>query len=96
MAYYCYHCKRELQGCEHTGRGDICPFCNAELHCCLNCKFYDPNVYNECHETNADRVLEKDRANFCDYFTFLEGPRAQVEDKKKATLSKLDELFKKK
>jgi hypothetical protein len=30
--------------------------------------FHDPSCDNQCREPQADRVLEKERANFCDYF----------------------------
>ena len=43
-------------------------YCHADAHVCKNCEFYDPKVYNECRETSADVVREKERANFCDYF----------------------------
>jgi hypothetical protein len=34
----------------------------------LNCIFYDRSRYNECGESNADRVVDKEKGNFCDYF----------------------------
>ena len=96
MAFYCYHCGKEIIITDRVGRGDTCPFCNAEAHCCLNCFYYDPSVYNECRETNADRVLEKDRANFCDYFSFVPGRKPSKHASKDAAINKLEELFKKK
>ncbi len=33
-----------------------------------NCRFFDPGKNNQCSETQADYVREKDKANFCDYF----------------------------
>ena len=36
---------------------------------CLNCRFHDPNAYNECRESSAERVRERDRANRCEYFS---------------------------
>lgn len=50
------------------GRRDECEKCRADVHVCRNCKHYDPKAYNECRETQADRVQEKERSNFCDYF----------------------------
>jgi hypothetical protein len=96
MSYHCHHCGNELTILDRVGRGDTCPSCHSDLHCCLNCIFYDPQAYNECREPNAERVLEKDRANFCDYFSFAEGKRSlKKEGEKKEVFSKLDELFKK-
>ena len=36
----------------------------------LNCTFYDKNRANECFEPQVERVKEKDRSNYCDYFRF--------------------------
>ncbi|MBL7685951.1 MAG: hypothetical protein JNK65_07965 [Deltaproteobacteria bacterium] len=95
MTYHCHQCSKELLGCEKTGRGDICPFCDADLHCCKNCIHYDPKIYNECRENNAERILTKDRANFCEYFEFFQGTRAAQEQAKQSALSALEDLFKK-
>lgn len=38
------------------------------MRVCLNCHFYQPSAHWECHETIPERVAEKDRSNFCDYF----------------------------
>ena len=47
---------------------DTCPNCDADLHCCRNCRFYDPGKHNECAETQAEWVRDKVAANYCDYF----------------------------
>jgi hypothetical protein len=62
----------------------------------LNCTHYDPRAYNGCREPHAERVLDKDRSNFCDFFAYAplsEAPQAS-RGKKKPSLSKLDDLFK--
>lgn len=46
-----------------------CRACRAQLHVCRLCEFFDPHVANQCREPVADFVKEKERANFCDYFT---------------------------
>lgn len=54
--------------------GDIVPFraecerCSADLHVCLNCRFYDRYVENQCREDAADPVANKDRRNLCEYW----------------------------
>jgi len=40
------------------------------------CKFYDPKVYNECIEVNAERIVDKEKANFCDYFSLSAAAKA--------------------
>jgi hypothetical protein len=51
------------------GRADVCPGCNADLHVCRLCTFYDTTVANACREPIAEHVGNKERANFCGYFT---------------------------
>jgi hypothetical protein len=53
-----------------VGRKDTCPYCLSELRCYLNCRHYNHNSYNQCRESQADRVMEKDRSNFCDFSVF--------------------------
>jgi hypothetical protein len=57
------------------------------------CKFYDPKVYNECHESNADRIVDKEKANFCDYFVLSGGGNAGPS--KDDLINSADALFKK-
>jgi len=99
MSYYCFKCGNEvsLEQCSSVPRSASCPKCHADLHACLNCKHYDQRAYNECHEPQAERVLDKERSNFCDYFAFRESdkPGLQKPDPKEGHLKKLDDLFKK-
>ncbi len=69
----CHRCRKTLTLTDHIGRREMCAFCGADLHVCLNCRFYDPGIYNGCREPQAERVLDKDRSNFCDYFDFRHG-----------------------
>lgn len=92
---HCFSCNKELSFPGIIGRRDECPHCRADVHVCKNCEHYDPKVYNECRETQADVVREKDRANFCDYFTPRKGGNA-AEDKKAALRAAAEALFKKK
>ena len=66
----CSRCKKELTLENKVTRREACPFCGWDLHVCLNCRFYDPGAYNQCREPQAERVLDKERSNFCDYFLF--------------------------
>ena len=92
----CFSCAQELDISVKPGRGDECPGCGADVKVCLNCRFFDDTAYNECSEPQADRVLEKDRANYCDYFEFSgsggKGPGGGgkgAEDKARDELKKL-------
>jgi hypothetical protein len=50
-------------------RLDECRQCHAELHVCKLCRFYDVTVAKHCREPIAEEVRDKQRANYCDYFT---------------------------
>lgn len=91
----CHACEREnpIHTGEKPGFRDECEACRADLHVCRNCAFWDPSAYNECRESSAERVSDRDRANRCEYFKGeREGMRAGTE----ATdaLSALEDLFK--
>lgn len=91
----CHACgaKSDIDG--PVGREATCEQCNAYLHCCLNCTFYDTTAYNECAEPMAERVVDKDQANFCDYFK-PGAERKAAGDSGQAAKQQLADLFKKK
>lgn len=35
---------------------------------CRNCAYFAPGSHNDCREPAAERVVDKERANFCEYF----------------------------
>ncbi len=45
-----------------------CEGCKVELHVCRMCEFFDTTVSNSCREPIAEKVNDKNRANFCGYF----------------------------
>ncbi len=63
----CWNCGESLSPLDY-GRGDICKKCGRDTRTCKGCKHYDRDAHNQCHETIAERVVEKERSNFCDYF----------------------------
>ncbi len=85
----CFRCKKELNLSGRPGRGEACPHCGSDVKVCLNCKFHDGNSYNECRETAAERVVDKDKANFCEYFEPGSGPAVRED-----ALKGLNDLFK--
>jgi hypothetical protein len=88
----CHKCGATIDS-EAVSRRDECHGCGSDLRVCLNCTFYDPGRANQCFEPQAERVTEKDRSNYCDFFQFMqEGQRTSgKEDAKKLW----QELFKK-
>ncbi len=63
----CWKCRKETN-IEKPVRGDECPFCHADLHVCKACDFYESGSHNDCRESSAEFVSDKERSNFCDYF----------------------------
>jgi hypothetical protein len=57
------------------------------------CRHYDKNSYNECRESMADRITEKEKANFCDYFII--GNSGSENNKKDDIWAAAAALFKK-
>ncbi|MGH9327019.1 MAG: hypothetical protein ACRD2B_10110 [Terriglobia bacterium] len=66
----CWKCggSNEVVSGEKISRSAECPGCGADLRCCRNCEFYDPSKHNQCAETEAEWVRDKEAANYCDYF----------------------------
>ena len=94
---FCYKCGTDLgiKPGNLVGRGDSCGKCRADVRVCKNCKNYDPKAYNECHEPMADRVVDKEKSNFCDYFSLRAGPHTgPIKDEAAEARKKLDALFK--
>ena len=67
-SFRCFHCGSEISYVDRVGIREECGKCHSDAHSCKNCAFYDPKVYNECKEPQAEVVREKERANVCDYF----------------------------
>ena len=71
-----------------------CSVCRADLHVCRMCVFFDPGVRRGCKEPVADEVSDRERANFCGYFTPERGLGPGVEDgTSQAARAELDSLF---
>jgi hypothetical protein len=94
----CAFCGKGLELSGNVGRQDTCPHCRRDLRCCRQCRFFDRNAYNECREVNAERIVDKERSNFCDYFILRGsgGKRGRGLDRTQAAKKALEALFKKK
>lgn len=91
----CFSCGAELElSPGNIGRNEECPKCRSDVRVCLNCRHYDTNSYNECGEPMAERVVDKKKSNFCDYFS-LGGGGSSEGASKKELFEQLDNLFKK-
>ncbi len=90
----CWHCGNELGPLDY-GREATCGKCGRDTRVCKNCIFYERGAQNDCREPQAERVVDKERGNFCDYFKPKSGggSGAPTRDALKAAA---DALFKKK
>ena len=66
----CKKCGKPINQTEMF-RSSTCEFCGSDLHSCINCKFYEPGSHYDCHESVQERVSDKEKANFCDYFSVV-------------------------
>lgn len=90
----CHRCGAAVVVRDGVGRRDACLACGSDLHCCLNCGFHDPSLHNQCREPQAERQVDKEQGNFCEYFRFRSGGRMASGPARPADArSKLDALF---
>lgn len=91
----CFFCGAEVEILDRkVGRLDECESCGRDLHACFQCRLYDRSYHNQCRESQAQYVTDKERSNFCEFFEFgrdAEGDKKTAADAKR----KLDELFRK-
>jgi hypothetical protein len=98
----CHRCGRELQLPAGVQRTDSCPTCHSDVKVCLNCRFFDPHLSNQCREPQVEPVLEKDKANFCEFFQFRhtsaigQPGMGGTQSEKDRAKSAFESLFKKK
>ena len=91
----CYRCGNNLDDLPvPIGRRESCSKCGFDVRVCRNCKHYDLNSYNECRENMAERVVDKEKSNTCDYFVLGSAGSAKNTEAVDA-LKKLNDLFKK-
>ncbi len=85
----CHACSTSHLYDTTLSRRATCDHCAAELHCCLNCRFYEPGAYNDCREPSAERVVDKEASNFCDLFEPAAGGSNRPEADAKTDLERL-------
>ena len=103
--HVCHFCKTAVENPREVFRDSTCPSCHHDLKICLNCRFYSPGAHWDCSETIDEPVRDKDRANFCSFFSFRDSPAqgstgsapgskpSAKPDPKEQARRKLDKLF---
>lgn len=69
-ALECQLCGRPVAVSEPIPRDAECAGCARDLRSCRQCRHYDPSRNNQCRESEAELVVEKERRNFCEFFEF--------------------------
>ena len=92
----CQSCGNVVVVLGGVGRRDSCPTCGDDLHACVQCEFYDLSASDQCREPQAERMADKQQANFCEFFRLsraevAEARSSPAEDAK----ARLEALFKK-
>jgi hypothetical protein len=96
MSANCFKCGKPIAE-SNFGRRDSCESCGGDTRVCRNCKNYDRTKNNECREEQAPRIVEKERANFCEWFQpGGAGGAISPNSNKDALKSAAESLFKKK
>lgn len=94
--YYCFFCGNEVDVSDRIKHTETCFNCKSDLHCCMNCRHYDPGRKYQCRETINNPIYDKVSGNFCDMFLYLEGPPRKHDMKIRSDNAKkeADNLFK--
>ncbi len=92
VCWRCGHTLKEIP--RPITRLSRCIECRADLHVCRLCRHYDRTVLGQCRHERAERIVDKELANFCTYFR----PRPDAHsgsgnDKQRKARDELDALF---
>lgn len=94
----CVECSAIVSYVDEVQLTDICRNCNADIHTCRNCKFFDPGSPNQCMRPVAKRMDVKNERNSCPQFSpkiLLEKAVSEKkEDSSDAARRAFDDLFK--
>ena len=95
----CWFCGKPITENEPLGRSMRCS-CGKDLRSCRHCRFYLAESRGNCSEPNAEKQADKERGNFCDWFSLDPGYRNETAGQKKdtengkAARTAFDDLFK--
>ena len=68
-AFKCNQCGQLRQNLGELTTDETCLKCNADLHTCGNCRFFDTTTLWECRENITARVANKQARNECALFS---------------------------
>lgn len=90
----CWNCGTSLDDIPRPiSRHANCPKCFEVLHCCRMCRHYEPDKRPYCDHDRAEPPVEKENANFCDYFKPVNRFDSAGVSRSDSAKSDLDALF---
>ena len=90
----CHKCGAEwVSEKKRPAFSEYCDQCSAYLHCCKNCRFYEPGAHNDCRIGTTEWVADKARGNYCDEFEFADTTKTSDSSRKSAGGEAFDSLF---
>ncbi|MDR2965008.1 MAG: hypothetical protein LBU88_04465 [Treponema sp.] len=94
----CWYCGKPITAPRPIGRSARCDSCGKDLRSCKNCLFFLPGGRGDCKESGAEMQPDKERANFCDWFSLNDKNRpgdGQYKEREKAESARaaFDNLF---
>ena len=96
----CWYCGSAIEEADPIGRSLRCPKCGKDLRVCRHCRFYLSGARGDCSESQAAPPQDKERANFCDWFSLNARFREETpgekgaRDRAASARSAFDNLFK--
>ena len=92
--FSCHKCGAEWEGDQPRVKfREECPKCSADVHCCVNCRYYDPSAHNSCTIPTTEWVSDREKANLCEDFAFRGKGVSASEHEKHAARNQLDQLM---
>lgn len=65
----CWRCGTALKSDQlPVNRLEQCHHCHADLYVCRLCRSWNPRYTSKCSHDHAEPPLDRERANFCQYF----------------------------
>lgn len=64
----CWKCSKSLDDTLKIGFRTVCNHCDTDLHVCINCKYYAPGKPNDCIVPGTERLIDKEKGNYCEDF----------------------------
>jgi len=68
VVFKCALCGAKIQSLDEIGIDCTCDQCDAPLHTCTNCTFFDTSSRFECRKPIEGRIESKGKANICPHF----------------------------